>query len=45
MHYGLTPESRGVPAVFRAALDSLGLGWVDVIEMEPGQSMPWGPRR
>jgi L-ascorbate metabolism protein UlaG (beta-lactamase superfamily) len=42
MHYGITAESRGVPAAFRDALDSLGLGDVEMIEMRPGQSISWG---
>jgi L-ascorbate metabolism protein UlaG (beta-lactamase superfamily) len=41
MHYGITPESRGAPAAFRAALDSQGLEHVQMIEMSPGQSMSW----
>jgi L-ascorbate metabolism protein UlaG (beta-lactamase superfamily) len=42
MHYGIAPESHGVPAEFRQALDSLGLSDVEMIEMSPGQSMSWG---
>ncbi|MGC9665764.1 metal-dependent hydrolase [Planosporangium sp. 12N6] len=42
MHYGITPESRGVPAEFRRALDEAGLGGVEMIEMGPGQTIAWG---
>jgi L-ascorbate metabolism protein UlaG (beta-lactamase superfamily) len=47
MHYGITPESRGAPAAFRDALDDLGLGDVEVIELRPGESLSWpaGPAR
>ncbi|MHA6797035.1 metal-dependent hydrolase [Pseudonocardia bannensis] len=43
MHYGVTPGSRRAPAAFRDALDSLGLDAVEMIEMTPGQRIPWPP--
>ena len=42
MHYGIDPTSRDVPTVFRRALDESGLDGVEMIEMRPGQSLPWG---
>jgi L-ascorbate metabolism protein UlaG (beta-lactamase superfamily) len=41
MHYGIAPESRRAPAEFRAALDDLGLGDIDMVEMSPGQTIRW----
>jgi L-ascorbate metabolism protein UlaG (beta-lactamase superfamily) len=41
MHYGITPESRRAPTQFRTALDGLGLGHVEVVEMVPGQMIEW----
>jgi L-ascorbate metabolism protein UlaG (beta-lactamase superfamily) len=43
MHYGIAPESRGVPGAFRRALDALGLDHVEMIELRPGQTIAWGP--
>jgi L-ascorbate metabolism protein UlaG (beta-lactamase superfamily) len=42
MHYGVTPGSHTAPAVFRQALDTVGLSHVETIEMRPGQSIEWG---
>jgi L-ascorbate metabolism protein UlaG (beta-lactamase superfamily) len=39
MHYGLTPRSLTTPAAFRRALTTLGLNNVEVIEMQPGQTL------
>ncbi len=39
MHYGLTPESLTTPAAFRHALTTLGLNNVEVIQMQPGQTL------
>jgi L-ascorbate metabolism protein UlaG (beta-lactamase superfamily) len=39
MHYGTFPILTGTPAALREALQGLGLGHVDVIEMKPGQTI------
>jgi len=39
MHYGTFPILTGTPAALREALQGLGLGHVEVIEMKPGQTI------
>ena len=39
MHYATFPILTGTPAALREALQGLGLGHVDVIEMKPGQTI------
>ena len=39
MHYGTFPILTGTPAALREALQALGLGRVEVIEMKPGQTI------
>ncbi len=39
MHYGTSPILTGTPAALREALQALGLGRVEVIEMKPGQTV------
>lgn len=39
MHYGIPPGSHTAPAAFRKALTALGLNNVEVIEMQPGQTL------
>jgi L-ascorbate metabolism protein UlaG (beta-lactamase superfamily) len=41
MHYGITPGSQDVPERFRAALDRAGLGHVEVLAMQPGETITW----
>ena len=41
MHYGIAPGSGDVPGRFRAELDELGLGWVEVLALQPGDSTTW----
>lgn len=41
MHYGIAPESRDAPARFRAALGDRGLRDVEVVDMAPGDTIPW----
>ncbi len=39
MHYATFPILTGTPAALREALQGLGLGHVEVIEMKPGQTL------
>jgi hypothetical protein len=39
MHYGTFPLLTGTPAALREALLKLGLDQVEVIEMQPGQTI------
>jgi len=39
MHYGTFPILTGTPAALREALQTLGLGEVEMIEMKPGQTI------
>ncbi len=39
MHYGTFPILTGTPAALREALQALGLGEVEMIEMKPGQTV------
>ncbi|TMB82069.1 MAG: metal-dependent hydrolase, partial [Chloroflexi bacterium] len=39
MHYGTFPILTGTPAAQREALQTLGLGEVEMIEMKPGQTI------
>jgi L-ascorbate metabolism protein UlaG (beta-lactamase superfamily) len=41
MHYGIAPGSQDVPERFRAALDRAGLHHVDVLVMQPGDTITW----
>ena len=41
MHYGIAPGSDDVPRRFRAALDALGLGSVEVLALRPGEGITW----
>jgi L-ascorbate metabolism protein UlaG (beta-lactamase superfamily) len=41
MHYGITPGSDDVPRRFRAELDEIGLGSVEVLTLRPGDSTIW----
>jgi L-ascorbate metabolism protein UlaG (beta-lactamase superfamily) len=41
MHYGIAPGSQDVPERFRAALDSAGLQHVEVLVMQPGDTITW----
>jgi L-ascorbate metabolism protein UlaG (beta-lactamase superfamily) len=41
MHYGIAPGSQDVPQRFRAALDRAGLPDVEVLAMQPGDTITW----
>ena len=44
MHYGIEPGSQDIPERFRAALDRADLHHVEVLVMQPGDTVTWDAR-